>query len=64
MKDFTIYYPLKVNGKYECTPYSFQGTLTSFSNNKDLLDFLKSSFYTEEDCLIWIKNQKVSREKL
>jgi len=57
--DFTIYHPLK-NGKgeYECIPYSFYGSLTSFSEDKDLIDFLRTCFYTEEDCNEWIEQQK------
>ena len=54
--DFTIYYPLK-NGKgiYECIPYSFYGMLSSFSEDKDMIDFLHLCFYTEEECNEWIK---------
>lgn len=57
--DFTIYHPLK-NGKgeYECIPYSFYGSLTSFSKDKDLIDFLRTCFYTKEECEKWIKKQK------
>ena len=57
--DFTIYHPLK-NGKgeYECIPYSFYGPLTSFSEDKDLIDFLRTCFYTEEECNEWIKQQQ------
>lgn len=57
--DFIIYHPLK-NGKgeYECIPYSFYGSLTSFSEDKDLLDFLRTCFYTEEECNVWIEQQK------
>lgn len=59
--DFTIYHPLK-NGKgeYECIPYSFYGSLTSFSEDKDLIDFLRTCFYTEEECNEWIEQQKES----
>lgn len=57
--DFTIYHPLKNGkGKYECIPYSFYGSLTSFSEDKDLIDFLRTCFYTEEDCNEWIEQQK------
>ena len=57
--DFTIYHPLKNGkGKYECIPYSFYGTLTSFSEDKDLISFLRTCFYTEEECNEWIKQQK------
>ena len=64
-KDFTIYYPLKneVKGEYECFPYSFYGSLTSFSENKDLIDFLRNCFYTEEECNEWIKQQKEQKQK-
>jgi hypothetical protein len=57
--DFTIYHPLK-NGKgeYECIPYSFYGSLTSFSEDKDLIDFLRTCFYTIEECNEWIERQK------
>ena len=57
--DFTIYHPLK-NGKgeYECIPYSFYGSLTSFSEDKDLIDFLRTCFYKEEECKGWIEKQK------
>lgn len=56
--DFTIYHPVK-NGKgeYECIPYSFYGSLTSFSS-KSLIDFLRTCFYTKEECEEWIKQQK------
>ena len=57
--DFTIYYPLK-NGKgeYECIPYSFNDSLTFFSEDKDLIDFHRACFYTEEECNEWIEQQK------
>ena len=56
--DFTIYHPLKNRkGEYECIPYSFYGSLTSFSEDKDLIDFLRTCFYTEEECNEWIKQQ-------
>ena len=63
--DFTIYHPLK-NGKgeYECIPYSFYGSLTSFSEDKDLIDFLRTCFYTEEECEEWIERQKKQTEEL
>ena len=57
--DFTIYHPLKNGkGKYECIPYSFYGSLTSFSEDKDLIDFLRTCFYTKEECEEWIEKQK------
>ena len=57
--DFTIYHALKTGkDKYQCTPYSFIGSLVSFSNYKNLIDFLHNSFYTEEDCKEWIEKQK------
>lgn len=57
--DFTIYHPLKnAKGEYECIPYSFYGSLTSFSEDKDLIDFLRTCFYTEEECNEWIEQQK------
>ena len=57
--DFTIYYPLK-NGKgeYECIPYSFYDSLTFFSEDKDLIDFHRACFYTEEECNEWIEQHK------
>ena len=56
--DFTIYYPLKNGkGKYESIPYSFYGTLTSFSESIDLINFLRNCFYSEEECEEWIKHQ-------
>ena len=57
--DFTIYYPLK-NGKgeYECIPYSFYDSLTFFSEDKDLIDFHRTCFYTEEECNEWIEQHK------
>lgn len=64
MKDFTIYHPLKCNGKYQCTPYSFVGTIEAISNPKELMDFLKNSFYSEKECKIWIKNREISIERL
>lgn len=60
--DFVIYHPLKCNGEYECIPYSFCGSLTSFSENKDLVDFLRTCFYTEEECKEWIKKQKEPKD--
>lgn len=57
-RDFTIYHPLKNgDGVYECIPYSFYGSLTSFSDTKDLLDFLHTCFSTEQECEEWIENQ-------
>lgn len=57
--DFTIYHPLKNGkGKYECIPYSFYGSLTSFSEDKDLIDFLRTCFYTKEECNKWIEKQE------
>lgn len=57
--DFTIYHPLKNGkGKYECIPYSFYGSLSTFSEDKDLIDFLRTCFYTKEECNEWIENQK------
>ncbi len=57
--DFTIYHPLK-NGKgeYECIPYSFYDSLTFFSEDKDLIDFHRTCFYTEEECNEWIEQHK------
>ena len=57
--DFIIYHPLK-NGKgeYECIPYSFYDSLTFFSEDKDLIDFHRTCFYTEEECNEWIKQHK------
>lgn len=59
--DFTIYHPLK-NGKgiYECIPYSFYGTLSSFDEDKDMIDFLRLCFYTEEECNEWIKQNETT----
>ena len=63
--DFTIYHPLKNSkGEYECIPYSFYGSLTSFSEDKDLIDFLRTCFYTEEECEEWIEKQKEQAEEL
>ena len=50
IKDITIYYPLKCNGKYETTAYSFLGITTSFSDAKDAFDFIKASYLTEKEC--------------
>ncbi len=62
--DFTIYHPLKNGkGKYKCIPYSFYGSLTSFSEDKDLIDFLRTCFYTEEECNEWIEQQKDQDDK-
>lgn len=56
--DFTIYHPLKNgSGKYECIPYSFYGSLTSFSEDEDLINFLRNCFYTEKECKEWIEKQ-------
>ena len=58
-RDFIIYHPLKNGeGKYECIPYSFYGSLTSCSEDRDLIDFLRTCFYTEEECNEWIEQQK------
>lgn len=52
--DFTIYHPQKNgDGKYKCIPFSFYGSLTSFSNDKDLMDFLNECFYDKEECERW-----------
>lgn len=52
--DFTIYHPQKNGeGKYKCIPFSFYGSLTSFSNDKDLMDFLNECFYDKEECERW-----------
>lgn len=57
--DFTIYHALKTGkDKYQCTPYSFIGSLGLFSDYRDLIDFLHNSFYTEEECKEWIEKQK------
>ena len=57
--DFTIYYPLKnEKGEYECIPYSFYDSLTFFSEDKDLIDFHRACFYTEEECNEWIEQHK------
>ena len=57
--DFTIYYPSKNGeGRYECIPYSFYGMLSSFSEDKDMIDFLHLCFYTEEECNEWIKQNE------
>lgn len=57
--DFTIYHPLKNGeGHYECIPYSFYGVLSSFSEDKDMIDFLRLCFYTEEECNEWIKQNE------
>ena len=68
-EDFTVYYPLK-NGKgeYESIPYSFYGALTSYSNDKDLVEFLRKCFYTKEECNEWIENhnkeKKITHEEI
>ena len=59
--DFTVYHPLKCNGEYECFAYSFRGSLTAFSDKKDLLEFLRTCFYTEQECEEWIKSQKCQK---
>ncbi|WP_288888029.1 hypothetical protein [uncultured Eubacterium sp.] len=62
--DFIIYHPLKNGkGRYECIPYSFYGMLSSFSEDKDMIDFLRLCFYTEEECNEWIK-QNESTDKV
>ena len=56
-RDFVIYHPLKNgDGVYECIPYSFYGSLTAFSDTKDLMDFLHTCFSTEQECEEWIEN--------
>ena len=61
-RDFVVYHPLKNgDGVYECIPYSFYGSLTSFSDTKDLLDFLHNCFSTEQECEEWIENQNKLR---
>lgn len=46
-EDITIYYPLKMRGKYVPMAYSFRGT---FSDPKDVFKFIKASFLTREEC--------------
>lgn len=48
-KDITIYYPLKMRGKYVPIAYSFKGTLTAFSP-EDAFRFFKACFLTEKEC--------------
>ena len=49
-RDITIYYPLCCNGIYEPMAYSFNGTLTAFSSNREAFKFMKKSFLTEKEC--------------
>lgn len=49
-KDFTVYYPLYDGQKFVTTPYSFLGTMTSFSDAKDAFDFFTKCFSTKEAC--------------
>lgn len=51
IKDVTIWYPLKCNDKYVPTSYSFNGTVTSFSDAKDAFNFIKKSFLTKKECI-------------
>lgn len=58
--DFTVYRPTK-NGKgqYECIPYSFYGSIDSFSSNKSKIDFIKKCFSSEEECKMWIDKNEI-----
>lgn len=49
-EDLTIYYPLRCNGIYEPTAYSFYGSVKAFSEPKDAFEFIKKSYLTEEEC--------------
>ena len=49
-KDVTIFYPFWTGKKYVVMPYSFLGTITSFSDAKDSFDFIKKCYLTEEEC--------------
>lgn len=49
-KDITIFYPFWTGKKYVVMPYSFLGTITSFSNAKDSFDFIQKSYLTEAEC--------------
>lgn len=50
LKDITIFYPLKCNGKYEPFAYSFRGSVNSFTDGKEAFNFIKDSFLTEKEC--------------
>lgn len=54
--DITVYYPLKCyhgdTVEYECTPYSLAGSICSYSNANELLDFLKGCFEDKDECQV------------
>ena len=50
--DITIWYPMKTSEDiYQPIPYSFLGSLTSFSHPEDLIDFIKRCYIHEADCI-------------
>lgn len=50
-KDFTVYYPLYCEKRYETMPCSFNGTVDdAFNNPEYTLNFLKECFLTKEEC--------------
>lgn len=51
VKDITIWYPLKCNGKYYPIKYSFNGIVTSFSDARDAFNFINNSFLTKRECI-------------
>lgn len=68
-EDFTIYHPTLFYeggdeiGHYKTMGYSFRGTCTSFSDPKDILNFIKESFLTEEECERVVKGKNIYRDK-
>lgn len=62
-EDFIIYYPLKCNGKYVPTAYSLVGSLSSFSEPKDLYFFIKNTFESEDACKEYCKELNDFEEK-
>ena len=48
--DITVYYPLYTGKKYVPTAYSFVGMLDSFSDARDLFDFIKRCSLTKAGC--------------
>ena len=67
-EDTTVWYPLKNgDGEWEAIPYSFIGTIGSFSEPEALVNFMKGCYMTENECQkycdILNSNKKEHEEK-
>lgn len=63
-KDITIYYPFWTGKKYVTMPYSFLGTVSSFTDAKDSFEFIKESFLSKEECDYECKMLNIKRKEL